>query len=449
MTKQFPKSKQWFERARRSLAGGVSSQFRAATAPHPMFYERGDGAYVWDVDGNKLLDFTLSQGPLILGHSHPEVLDSIERAMRLAQLLAGQHEEEVELAETLQRLIPGAERVRFSSTGSEADHTAMRLARFVTGRPKTIKFEGHYHGWFDNISFNVNPSEEQLGPRDGSPAVPWGGGIPERSAEDLIFLPWNDLAAVKAAFERDGEQIAAVITEPVMCNQGCIEPQPNFLQGLRELCDRYGAALIFDEIITGFRLDLGGAQRHYGVTPDLSVFGKALASGTPLSALVGTERFMAPIEDNAVYHAGTMNSNNICVAAAMATVRVLERDDQAAHKRIVRLGSQLRDGLQGLGRRHGLPLKVQGPGPMFHVGFTDRSEVQEYRDTLSYDKALYGRFAQGMLERGIRLIGRGLWYVSAAHSDEHVATALESASQVLEELKTEALVSVEQWNGAS
>lgn len=435
---EFPKSKQWYERASRSLEGGVSSQFRAGSPPHPMFYARGDGAYIWDVDGNRLLDFTLSQGPLILGHSPREVLDAMQRAMSEGQLFGGQHREEVELAETLQRLIPGAERVRFSSTGSEADHAAMRLARYVTGRRKIIKFEGHYHGWFDNISFNVNPSRDQLGPRDNPLPIPWGGGIPDRGGDDIIPLPWNDLSAVNAAFEREGEQIAAVITEPVMCNQGCIEPQPGFLAGLRELCDKHGAALIFDEIITGFRIDLGGAQHHYGVTPDLSVFGKALASGMPLSALVGKERFMAPIGQNAVYHAGTMNSNNICIAAGAATVAALERDDRAAHKRIVRLGSKLRDGLQELSRGHDLPLKVQGPGPMFHVGFSNREEVREYRDTLEYDKKLYARFAQGMLERNIRLIGRGLWYISAAHTDEHVSSALEAADAVLEEMAVEA-----------
>jgi glutamate-1-semialdehyde 2,1-aminomutase len=431
---EFPKSKQWYERARKSLAGGVSSQFRAGS-PHPMFYERGEGAYIWDVDGNRLLDFTLSQGPLILGHSHQEVLDSMQRAMRRGQLFAGQHEEEVELAETLQRLIPSAQRVRFSSTGSEADHAAMRLARFVTGRRKIVKFEGQYHGWFDNISWNVNPKPDEMGPREKPNAVAWGGGIPQEGAEDLVILPWNDLAAVEAVFEREGGEVAAIITEPVMCNQGCIEPGPGFLEGLREICDRYDAALIFDEIITGFRIDLGGAQSYYGVTPDLSVFGKALASGMPLSALVARERFLAPVEQNAVYHAGTMNSNNLCIAAAAATLKVLERDDRAAHKRIVRLGSRLRDGLAELGARHGLPLKVQGPGPMFHAGFSARDEVRDYRDTLAYDTAGYARFSKGMLARGVRLIGRGLWYISAAHTDEHVETTLTTADAVLAEMK--------------
>lgn len=426
---RFPESARWYERARKSLAGGVSSQFRAGS-PHPMFYQRAEGPYIWDADGNRLLDYTLSQGPLILGHSHPDVLAAIDRAMRVGQLFAGQYEDEVLLAETLQRLIPSAERVRFSSTGSEANHIALRLARYVTGRPRFIKFEGHYHGWLDGVSFNVNPRADQLGAPGDSPPVPWGGGIPADLADDVVPLPWNDLAVVERVLQREGDQIGAIITEPVMCNQGCIEPDPGYLQGLRDLCDRYGVVLIFDEIITGFRLDLGGAQRHYDVVPDMAVFGKALASGLPLSALVGRERFLRPVVENAVYHAGTMNSNNVCIAAAAATIDVLERDDQAAHERIARLGRRLRDGLLDVGRRHGVPVRVQGPGPMFHLGFTSQPRIRDYRDTLSYDTAMLGRFTSGMLDRGVRLIGRGLWYVSAAHDDTHVDVALAAADDV-------------------
>lgn len=433
-TSRYPKSLDWYRRARNSLTAGVSSQFRAAS-PHPFYYDRAEGACIWDVDGNKLLDFTLSQGPLILGHSHPEVLDAVQRTMRQGQLFGGQHEEEVQLAETMQRLIPSAERIRFSCTGSEAVHAALRLARYATGRQKVVKFEGHYHGWLDAISFNVNPTSDQLGAREEPPLVAWGGGIPASATEDVLVLPWNDLEAVSRLFEVRGSEIAAIITEPVMCNQGCIEPAPGFLAGLRELCDRHDVFLIFDEIITGFRLDLGGAQRKYGVTPDMAVFGKALASGMPLSALVGKERLMAPIERNEVYHAGTMNSNNLCVAAAKATVEVLERDDGAVLRRISQLGARLRDGLRELGERHHLPLLVQGPGPMFHAGFSDRSQVRDYRDTLSYDKTLYARFTEGMLASGVRIIGRGLWYVSAAHTEEHVSMALQAADGVLGELR--------------
>ena len=431
----YPTSRRWYERASQSLAAGVSSQFRVAK-PHPMFYDRAAGPFIWDVDGHRFLDFALSQGPMIVGHSHPEVLAAMEAAMRRGQLFAGQHEQEVLLAEALVRLIPSAARVRFSSTGSEATHAVIRMARFATGRSKVLKFEGHYHGWLDGTSWSVNPSLEQAGPVTAPASVPWGGGVPESCRDDVVVAPWNDLAGVEAAFSRHAGTLAAVIAEPVMCNQGCIEPAPGFLQGLRALCDREGAALIFDEIITGFRIDLGGAQAYYGVEPDLAVFGKALGSGLPISALVGGATWFEGIERDAVYHAGTMNSNNICVAAALATLDLLERGDRAAHQRIVRLGSRLRDGLAEIGRRSSLPFVVQGPGPMFHAGFRNQPDpARHYRDVLEYDIASYGRFVAGMAQHGVRLIGRGIWYVSSAHDDDHVDATLEAASVVLAELE--------------
>lgn len=420
-----------FERAKRALAGGVSSQFRAMSAPHPMYYERALGSRVWDVDGNELLDFTLSQGPCILGHSHPELLKRVTAAIELGQLFAGQFEEEVLLAETLQRLIPSAQRIRFSSSGSEANHAALRLARYVTGKPKFIKFEGHYHGWFDNVAFGINPKREQLGVSEDPNTIAWGGGIPDELADQVVVLPWNDLTLVEEALSKHHSEIGAIITEPLMSNQGCIEPRPGYLQGLRALCDRFDVALIFDEIITGFRLDLGGAQTHFGVTPDLSVFGKALACGFPLSALVGKERFMSPLERNEVYHGGTLNANNASIAAALATVDILERDDAKAHRHLVEQGKELRDRLGTLGRDLEVPLLVQGPGPMFHVGFTARSEVTEYRDTLDYDTATYGKFVSYMLAQNVRLIGRGLWYISSAHTAEDVDLCLKAAEKAL------------------
>jgi len=434
---RFAASRALHERARRSLAGGVSSQFRAAGVFHPMFYSRAAGSRVWDADGNELIDYTLAQGPMILGHSHPEVLARVAEAMGRAQLFAGQHEAEVALAETLQRLIPCAARVRFASSGSEAAHAVLRLARFVTGKPKWIKFEGHYHGWLDQVCFSVAPPVVP-GANDASAElepVPWGGGIPESAAQDVVVLPWNDLARVEDVLRRRGREIGAIITEPVMCNQGCIEPLPGFLQGLRTLCDRHGVALVFDEIITGFRIALGGAQAHYGVTPDLALFGKALGSGFPIAAIVGTERFMAPLAEARVYHAGTLNGNNACVAAAQATLDLLERDGGAAHRRIVALGARLRDGLARLGEASGLPVRVQGPGPMFHMGFCELPRVEHYRHVATgYDKALYSRFCGAMLLRGVRLIERGLWYVSAAHGEADLDATLAAAEAALAEL---------------
>lgn len=427
---RYEKSKELYERARRVLAGGVSSEFRKFGPPHPLFYERGTGNRLVDVDGNEYLDFTLSQGPLILGHSHPAVLAEVVEASRDGQLFAGQHLRELELAETLQRLIPCAELMRFSLSGSEADHAALRLARAVTGRPKFLRFEGHYHGWFDNVALGIaGPSLEALGPREHPTPIRWTAGLPADIENQSIVLPWNDLALVARTVSERHTEIAAVITEPVMCNSGCIEPEPGFLAGLREVCDRHGIVLIFDEVITGFRLGLGGAQQHYGVIPDLAVFGKAMASGYPISVLAGKRRFMEKIADGTVIHAGTMNSGNPCVAAAQATLRVLLSED--VHSRLFALGRQLMDGLRDASRRAGNPLVVQGPGPMFHAGFTPLSRVRDYRETLTYDKPRYARFVAAMQERGIRLIGRGLWYVSAAHASADIERCVATAYEAL------------------
>ncbi len=427
------RSAELFSRAQDALAGGVSSQFRAFEYPHPLFYRSGEGSRITDVDGNTYLDFTLSQGPLILGHSPPEVVASVAEATASGQIFAGQHVAELELAETLKRLIPCADLVRFSLSGSEAVHAALRAARFHTGRTRFVKFEGHYHGWLDNVAASVSASSvDQLGPRRQPRPVPWTQGRPSSSDEEVIIAPWNDLEAVERILAAYPDGIAAVITEPVMCNSGCILPGDGFLEGLRSLCSFYGAVLIFDEVITGFRLGMSGAQGYFEVTPDLAVFGKAMANGFPISALVGKTEVMAGVATGAALHAGTMNSGNPTVAAALATLGILERE--AVHPRLFSLGRKLADGLRRVSAEAGRPMRVEGPGPMFHAGFTAASQVRDYRDALSYDGAEYGRFVAGMHRRGIRLIGRGLWYMSAAHTQHEVEFALAAASDTLAEL---------------
>jgi glutamate-1-semialdehyde 2,1-aminomutase len=434
--KSYEKSRALYERARRSLAGGVSSEFRRFSQPHPLFYVSGRGSHITDVDGNDYLDFTLSQGPLILGHSHPEVLAAVADASESGQLFAGQHVAELELAEKLQSLLPCAERLRFSLSGSEAVHAALRLARAATGRPKFLRFEGHYHGWLDNVAVGISAtSEEQLGSREHPNPVRWSAGLPAHIEDESVVLPWNDLNLVARTLATCRDEIAAVLTEPIMCNSGCIPPQPGFLEGLRDLCDRYGVLLIFDEVITGFRVSVGGAQQYLGVVPDLAVFGKAMASGYPIAALVGRERWMRHIASGEVIHAGTMNSGNPSVAAALATIGVLEREDVPA--RLFRLGRRLRDGLHRVAIETGLPLRVQGPGAMFHAGFTTLETVRDYRDNLHYDRALYARFALAMQERGVRLIGRGLWYVSASHTPEEIDRCIDTTRDVFAELKAQ------------
>jgi glutamate-1-semialdehyde 2,1-aminomutase len=300
----------------------------------------------------------------------------------------------------------------------------------VTGRQRFMRFEGHYHGWFDSVAYGIGgASLEAMGERESPVPTPWTQGLPDHNREGFILLPWNDLALVEQTLEKWHAEVAAIITEPVMCNSGCIPPQSGFLEGLRELCDHYGTALIFDEVITGFRLGMGGAQSYFGVTPDLAIFAKAMANGYPISALVGRRQWMQPIAEGSVIHAGTMNSGNPTIAAALATLEVLEQE--CVHERLFRLGRRLMDGLGAAAGDTGHKLLIQGPGPMFHAGFCTLSQVRDFRETFAYDKACYATFVTEMQDAGIRLIGRGLWYLSAAHTEGDIDEAIATARMVL------------------
>lgn len=430
-TNRYQESARLLDRAKQVLASGVSSEFRKYNHPHAIFYTHGKGSRIYDVDGNEYLDFTLSQGPLIVGHSHPAVLGAIQEYATQGQLFAGQHLKEIELAEKLHQLIPSAKLMRFCLDGSEAVQTAFRVARAKTGKPKFLRFEGHYHGWLDNVAWGIStPSVDALGSREHPNVYPWSDGLSAHSREEFIILPWNDIELVRQTVAENHAELAAIITEPVMCNSGCIAPQAGFLEGLRELCDTYGIALIFDEVITGFRLGLGGAQQYFGITPDLSIFAKAIASGYPISAIVGKREWMEEIETARVIHAGTMNAGNATVAAALATIGVLEQDPDA-YNRMFRLGRKLMQGLQEAAEKTGQPLLVQGLGPMFNTSFTRLEQVRDYRDTLSNDKTKLNTFIAGLHDRGVRVIGRGLWYISAVHTDEEIEQAIAVATEVL------------------
>lgn len=430
---RYQKSAVLLNRAKRVLAGGVSSEFRKYNHPHALFYSHGNGSRVYDVDGNEYLDFTLSQGPLILGHSHPNVLKAVEDYSRNGQLFAGQHLQEIELAEKIQQLIPSAELLRFCLDGSEAVHTALRLARAKTGRKKFLRFEGHYHGWLDNVSWGIStPSLEKLGERDQPNVFPWCEGLPENSRNEFIVLPWNDIDILKKTVKENYNEIAAIITEPIMCNNGCIMPKKDFLEELRSICSEHGITLIFDEVITGFRLGLHGAQGHFNIVPDLSIFAKAIASGYPISAIVGKKEWMHLIEEGRVIHAGTMNSGNPTVAAALATIETLETENP--YPRMYALGNTLMEGLRNAAKEAGQNLLVQGPGPVFHSGFTNLSSVNDYRDTLQYDKIKLNRFIAAMHDNNIRIIGRGLWYISAVHTKDDIEKAIETAAVILKQI---------------
>lgn len=430
---RYQTSQALWERAKLSLAGGVSSNVRAAGQP-PLYFERAQGARLVDVDGNSYLDYVLGQGPMLLGHSPAAVLEFVSQAIQQGQLYAGQHRLEVELAEKLQALIPCAELVRLGNSGSEVVHAALRLARGHTGREKVLKFEGHYHGWYDDQLISVMPPLTQAGSREKPHSVPASVGQSKRVLDDVIVCTWNDTDLLQAVVREHASELAAIVMEPVMCNVGCIPPQPGFLEAVRALCTEHGIVLIFDEVITGFRLALGGAQAYYGVTPDLATFAKAMANGFPISCLAGKREIMQHIADLRVNHSGTYNSNVAATAAGWACVTELERTGDELYPRLFELGQILRDGLRQRAARLGLEVLVQGIGPIAHLAFTTREAIVDYRTWLDSNNERYLRFTSKMLDRGVRILGRGLWYISAAHTAEDIAFTLDTAEDVWGEL---------------
>ncbi|MFI9592348.1 aspartate aminotransferase family protein [Nonomuraea sp. NPDC052265] len=431
MTRTLDVSRALYTTAQRHLAGGVSSDARRM-AGVPLYVDRAAGARLWDVDGNTYLDYVLGQGPALLGHCPPAVVEAVTAQVSRGIVYSAQHAAEARVAERLCAMVPSAERVRFNTVGSEAVHAAWRLARGFTGRPKILKFEGHYHGWLDPVLYSVHPALEAAGPADRPVAVPGTAGQPE--AADLVICPWNDIDALSRLMDEHAGQIAAVVTEPVLCNTGAIEPDPGYLQAVRELCDRHGSLLVFDEIITGFRLAPGGAQEYLGVSPDLSVFGKAMAGGMQVSALAGRAFVMDAISSGKVAHAGTFNSQPIGIAAAEATLRILDEQREEVYGTLYARGRELMRGLSEAAAKAGVPMLVDGPGPVFQTYFTEAPAVRDYRDFAATDRAMMGRLHAALLDRGINMVPRGLWFLSTAHTEEDIAATVEAFSAALNSL---------------
>lgn len=412
------------------MARGVGSDFRLGMSPHPLVFERGDGPYLYDADGNQLIDYYLGMGPMILGHRPAEVIDEVARAMDRGILFAGQSEMEYEAARLVCSMVPGAERVRFTSSGSEAVQAAIRLARAATGRWIVLKFEGHYHGWFDNVLWSTAPSGDKLGSRLSPTSVPGTAGQDPRAADHIEVLPWNDLAML--AQRISGGDIAAVIMEPAMCNTSAVAPAPGYLEGAREVCDRTGTVLIFDEVITGFRLSPGGAQGLFGVIPDLAVFGKAMASGFPVAALAGRADLMELLgipAGGSVMHAGTYNGGIPAMAATVATLRVLGREE--TWKLLAAAGSRLKEGLAAALTAAGVTALVQGWPQIFHIALGVDQPVIDYRSSLQADKGRYAKLCLALLERGVRALERGAWFVSTSHDDQVIDRTLDLFADAL------------------
>ncbi|HWA20231.1 MAG TPA: aspartate aminotransferase family protein [Devosia sp.] len=409
---RFDKSAAAIAENSRWIAGGVNSHFRAGMQPGPLVFERGEGPYLFDADGNRLIDYYGGMGAMVLGHNPQSVRHAVKEQVDKGILFAGQTAIESEAARILCEHIPGAERVRFGSSGSEVAQAAMRLMRAATGRRTIVKFEGHYHGWFDNILWSTAPALNAAGPADAPIPVAGSAGQHPAEANGIEVMGWNDLARLEARLARG--DIAGVIMEPAMCNQGAIAPAAGYLEGALAACRKHGTILCFDEVITGFRLARGGAQELFGVTPDLSIFAKAIANGFPVAAVVGRADLLDMFATAGVLHGGTFNAQPVAIAAMLATQKELT----AAHfgttgQRGLRLQSGVREALA----EAGITAQVIGFPLVFHVAFGLDQPPHNYRDVAAADRSLYVKFAFALLQRGVRVLERGAWFVSAAHDD--------------------------------
>ncbi|HEY6291690.1 MAG TPA: glutamate-1-semialdehyde 2,1-aminomutase [Terriglobia bacterium] len=388
------KSQQLFQRALERIPGGVNSPVRAfrSVGGDPVFIERGAGSRLVDVDGQEYIDYVMSWGPLILGHAHPEIVEALGRAARSGTSFGACTAGEVELAERIQQAFPSIERVRLTSSGTEATMSALRVARAATGRDKILKFDGCYHGHADSLLVKAGSGVATLG-------LPDSPGVPRALAELTVSIPYNDLQAVDEAFTVHRNQFAAVIVEPVAGNMGCVPPRPNFLAKLRRLTADQGTVLILDEVITGFRVARGGAQQLYGVRPDLTTLGKIIGGGLPVGAYGGKAELMNLVAPaGPVYQAGTLSGNPLAVAAGSKTLEIIARP--GFYERLEILGQRLEAGLANGARAGGVPLTVNRVGSMLTAFFT-RAPVEDYGSALCADTARFGRFFRALLERGV------------------------------------------------
>ena len=416
-----------FEQAQRYIAGGVNSPVRAfkSVGGAPVFIDRAKGPYLWDADGKQYIDYVGSWGPMILGHAHPEVIKAVQDAAENSLSFGAPTESETSLAKMICELIPSVEKVRFTSSGTEATMSALRLARGFTGRDKIIKFEGCYHGHSDSLLVKAGSGALTLG-------VPTSPGVPAVLAEQTLTLQFNNLEQVEEVLREVGDEVAAIIIEPVAGNMNLILPKQGYLQGLRNLCDQYGVVLIFDEVMTGFRVGLQGVQGVYGITPDLSCFGKIIGGGMPVGAFGGKTEIMNLVSpDGPVYQAGTLSGNPMAMAAGQKTLELISAPD--FYENLTVKVKSLLLGLKNAAQAADIPLSTAGIGGMFGFFFTDKEQVMSFDDSMACDVERFNTFFHGMLERGVYLAPSSFeaGFVSITHSENDIADTIDHASAVM------------------
>ena len=428
---KFDNSKKLYEEAKKMVPGGVSSSIRQTEWPVPLFFKSAKGSKMTDVDDNEFIDYVMGMGPNIFGHSPDFITNSVYQDMQDGFCLTGQTKKENDLSEFVEKTLPFKRKVRYASSGTEIVQIALRLARSFTKKNKFLKFEGHYHGWMDSVLYNSHPdvsSEETL-----FDPIAESGGISKGTADEVVIAPWNDIEALENILKVHND-ISAIITEPILWNSNVILPNPGYLENLRKLCNQHGILLIFDEVGTGFRVALGGAQEIYGVEPDLSTYAKSMAGGFPIAMLAGKPEIMDYMSNGNVVHGGSFNTNVMSVSAAHATLDYLLNNEDF-YKSLNKNGDILIKGLKEVAKKHDIDILIQGLGSVFYLSFTNLDSIKNYRDHANnVDQEKYREFSKLMLLNGIRLSQNGRWHMSSSHDISDIEITIKAAELSFAEL---------------
>ena len=427
---EWKKSNRLYKRACELIPGGVNSPVRAfrAVGGNPIFIDRGKGSKIYDVDGNAYIDYVLSWGPLILGHSHPKVVNAIKKAAEKGTSYGAPTPLEIELAEAVLKVYPSMDKVRMVNSGTEATMSAIRVARGFTGRDKIIKFEGCYHGHADGLLVKAGSGATTFG-------VPDSPGVPKSCAKNTITLPFNDMAALQSIIKKEWKSVACVIIEPVVGNIGCVLPKPGFLESLRKLTKKFGIILIFDEVMTGFRVAFGGAQAYYGITPDMTCLGKVIGGGLPVGAYGGKKEIMAMVSpEGPVYQAGTLSGNPLAMTAGIETLRILSKEN--TYNKLESTGALLEEGLADAARKAGVNTRFYRAGTMFCTYFTN-TDVIDYKTAKTSDTARFSRFFSAIIKKGVYIAPSQFeaGFISLAHTEKDIEKTVKAAYESLVEIK--------------